>query len=194
MKIILTRHGETEENKLGIIQGHLPGKLSKEGIDQAKRLAKRLSKEHIDHIYSSDLARAADTAKEIAKYHPNVKVELRDELKERHFGSFQGKTLREVGWDKPSDVQPADGETTIELSKRADSFIKNVIRNHDKEDTILIVCHDIIGNMIIASITNKRIKGFKDIKPLGNTSVSIFEIWEDKKHKIHLFNCTKHLE
>ena len=66
MKLIITRHGETEENKAGIIQGHLPGHLSEAGIEQAKKVAFRLKDEKINFIYSSDLDRAADTAKEIA--------------------------------------------------------------------------------------------------------------------------------
>jgi len=42
MKLILTRHGETIENQKGIMQGHLPGHLSKQGVEQAKKLALRL--------------------------------------------------------------------------------------------------------------------------------------------------------
>ena len=67
MKLILTRHGETVDNIKGILQGQNPGKLSENGIQQAKQLALRLKNENIDAIYSSDLARAADTAKEIYK-------------------------------------------------------------------------------------------------------------------------------
>jgi probable phosphoglycerate mutase len=42
MKLILTRHGETEENKAGIIQGQGIGRLSDEGKNQAKKIALRL--------------------------------------------------------------------------------------------------------------------------------------------------------
>jgi broad specificity phosphatase PhoE len=70
MRLILTRHGETEENKLGIVQGHMQGTLSKEGIHQAEKLAERLRKEKIDAIFSSDLKRAVDTSKIILSYHP----------------------------------------------------------------------------------------------------------------------------
>lgn len=76
MKLIITRHGETEENKAGIIQGYLPGHLSKTGIEQAKKVVLRLKDEKIDFIYSSDLDRAANTAKEIAKFHPDVPIEF----------------------------------------------------------------------------------------------------------------------
>src|SRR3989344_5231524 len=100
MRLILTRHGETIENKMGIIQGHLPGKLSKLGKEQAKKLAKRLKNEKIDFIYSSDLARAADTAKEIAKFHPIIPVEFVEDLRERYLGSFQGTKTNEIHDDK----------------------------------------------------------------------------------------------
>jgi probable phosphoglycerate mutase len=90
MKIILTRHGETIENRMGIAQGHLPGKLTEKGIGQAKKLALRLKDEKFDAIYSSDLARAADTAKEIIKFHPNVNAHFVKELRERNIGEFEG--------------------------------------------------------------------------------------------------------
>ena len=91
MRLILTRHGETEENKIGIMQGHLPGKLSAEGIEQAQKLALRLKDEKIDFIYSSDLARASDTAKEIASFHPHAPIKFVEDLRERNLGEFQGK-------------------------------------------------------------------------------------------------------
>lgn len=90
MKLIITRHGETEENKSGIFQGHLPGKLSPLGIEQAKKLALRLKDENIDFIYSSDLIRSSDTAKEIAKFYPNTPIKFVKELRET-FGGTSGK-------------------------------------------------------------------------------------------------------
>jgi broad specificity phosphatase PhoE len=52
-------------------------------------LAARLSSERIDRIVSSDLARAADTAREIAGRHPGALVEFTEELRERHLGQWQ---------------------------------------------------------------------------------------------------------
>ena len=65
MILTLVRHGETIENKEKIIMGQLDGTLSELGIQQAKKLAERLKDERFDYIFSSDLARAANTAKEI---------------------------------------------------------------------------------------------------------------------------------
>ena len=68
MRLILTRHGETEDNVKEILQGQAGGKLTAKGIEQAKKLALRLKKEKIDKIYVSDLKRAVDTAKELHAY------------------------------------------------------------------------------------------------------------------------------
>lgn len=51
MRLIITRHGETEESMAGIIQGHLPGKLSADGIEQAKKVAFRLKDETLEDLY-----------------------------------------------------------------------------------------------------------------------------------------------
>lgn len=83
MRLIITRHGETLENMEGIVQGHMHGTLSKKGIEQAEKLAKALKDEQIDYIYSSDLKRASDTAREISKFHKNVPFQLTKDLRER---------------------------------------------------------------------------------------------------------------
>ena len=137
MKLILTRHGETEENAAGILQGHLPGKLSVTGIKQAKKVALRLKDEKFDIIYSSDLARAANTAKEIAKYHPNTQIKFVENLRERNFGELEGKKGSDFGWgakDKKEDrIQPKEGETMEDVYKRAETFLHEMIHKHNKE-------------------------------------------------------------
>ncbi len=193
MKLIITRHGETEENKAGILQGHLPGKLSALGISQAKKVALRLKDEKIDFIYSSDLARASDTTKEIAKYHPGVPIELVKDLRENYLGEWQGKTKKELGLTanrRVREISPKDGETSEELFNRARNFLHRVLAKHRK-DTVLFVGHRQINKSMMTRITGK---GMSSIGSLHNTSITIFEIAEDKTHKIHVFNCIKHLD
>ena len=57
-KLYLARHGETEWNRIRRVQGSTDTELNAEGIRQARKLAKRLSKESINIIYSSSLKRA----------------------------------------------------------------------------------------------------------------------------------------
>jgi len=196
MKLIITRHGETEENKAGIIQGHLPGHLSETGIKQAKKVALRLKDEKIDFIYSSDLDRAKNTAKEIAKFHPDVPIKFVKDLREKFFGEWQGKSKKELGFDKAKSVTaifPKDGETSEELFNRASNFLHKVLSQHHN-DTILFVGHNGINKAMIVVIIGKSPENIKSIERQHNTSINIFEIDEYKNHKILCFNCKKHLD
>jgi broad specificity phosphatase PhoE len=196
MKLIITRHGETEENKAGIIQGHLPGHLSKTGIKQAKKVALRLKDEKIDFIYSSDLDRAANTAKEIAKFHPDVPIEFVKDLREKFLGEWQGKSKKELGFTSNTSLVeffPKDGETSEELFNRASNFLHKILSQYHN-DTVLFTAHNGINKAMIAVITGKSPEDIKSIENLHNTSICVFEIDEDKNHKIHVFNCKKHLD
>jgi len=196
MKLIITRHGETEENKAGIIMGHLHGTLSENGKEQAKKVALRLKEEKIDAIYSSDLARSSDTAKEIAKYHPKTPLIFAKDLREKYLGEWQGKNKKDLGFTSNTslvELSPKDGETNEELFNRARDFLHKTLLVH-VNDTVLFVGHNGIGKALIAVITGKKFNDIKAIENLHNTSINIFDINEDKSHKIHLFNCSKHLE
>ena len=198
MKLILTRHGETIENQKGIIQGHLPGKLSKCGIEQAKKLAIRLKNEKIDVIYSSDLARAADTAKEIVKFHPDVPVYFIKELREKHMGEFQGKTDVEIGIEKARKLgklfpQPKGGETLDQVHSRANGFYEDILCKYEGE-TVLAVGHGCINLHLMSVIMNKPFMDIVQMVDVKNTSINIFEIDKDKNLQIHILNCTKHLK
>lgn len=187
MRLILTRHGETIENQENIIQGQTHGTLSPEGISQAEKLALRLKDEKIDYIYSSDLNRALNTAKTIAEFHKNIPLILAKELREWNLGELQG--MKRDG----RDLEPKQGETKEELFKRGHDFINKIIKKHI-DDSVLLVGHNGINKAIIASIIGKTLEQSKDIERQKNTAVTIFEINKDKKHHIHVFNCTKHLE
>ena len=56
--VYLVRHGETQENREGIMQGHLDTELNAAGLDQARRTADALDRVHFAAAHSSDLARA----------------------------------------------------------------------------------------------------------------------------------------
>lgn len=190
MKLILTRHGQTEENKAGIMQGHLPGTLSELGREQARRVAERLKDVHIDKIYSSDLRRAAETAKEIAKHH-DCAIEFTEELRERDIGEYSGKKKTEVGLDLSksiSELNAKDSEAIDRLVKRAKRFLQKIMEAH-KDETILVVGHNVINRGLIGNITNKTID---EAGRMGNTAITIFEI-EEKNHKIIIDNCSAHL-
>lgn len=178
------------------MQGHLPGKLSREGIEQAEKVAMRLKDEKIDYIYSSDLARAADTAREIAKYHPEAKIEFTKEIREINLGEYTGKKKSDFDFDKMdsklSYPDPKGGETSKELFERAQKFIYEIIKKHPK-DCVLLVGHNGINKNLMTVVMGKGLEEVKEIEKQHNTSVNIFEIDEDGNHKIHALNCIEHL-
>jgi broad specificity phosphatase PhoE len=196
MRIILTRHGETIENKEGRFQGHLPGKLSTKGIDQAKKLALRLEKEKFDYIFSSDLARAADTAKEIAKVHKDTPIEFTQKLRERNLGELQGKKKEDLGLDPKKLVagiiESKEGETQREMYNRAKQFI-NRLRERFSDENVLLVGHNGINLALIGNILGKPFEEYLKIEPQLNCAVTIFQLDEKNPSKIELWNCIKHL-
>jgi broad specificity phosphatase PhoE len=197
MRIILTRHGQTVENAEGRFIGHLPGKLSELGKEQARKLAHRLKDEKIDYIYSSDLARAADTAKEIAKYHPNAPIKFVRELREKCVGELEGKKIADFGWDpkelKAATIESEEGETTEELYERAKNFLSFLMENHPN-DTVLLAGHNGINVTLTTILLGKGCENINDLDNLQHTGVSVFETEKDGNWKMQIYNCTKHLE
>lgn len=197
MKLIITRHGETEENEAGILQGHIPGKLSKQGLKQVELLGKRLAKEKIDYIYSSDLARSADTAKEIARHHKGVDLVFTKKLRERHLGVYQGKKKKDLGLDEKSQValsvQPEGGEKMQDAYNRAKFFLESIITKN-KGKTVLLVAHGGINKLMIAILLGRELEHYDKVESQDNTSYNEFEIREDNNHKLLVSNCTKHLD
>ena len=166
MKLIITRHGETKENREGVIQGHLLGTLSELGIEQVKKLAERLKNEKIDLIFSSDLDRAKNTAKEIAKFHPKIPFELKEELRERNWGKFEGKRKNDIEYwneieakENWSDelIAKYGGETPQKTTKRIIDFKDGLLQDFQNK-IILIVTHGTIGNFLLSRLMEQNPK------------------------------------
>ncbi|GIU32887.1 histidine phosphatase family protein [Shewanella schlegeliana] len=98
MRILFCRHGETQWNKLGKLQGHLDSELSQEGVEQARLLGQHLLRYQPELIISSDLGRAQSTA---VLVNEGLKLSTLSSslLRERCFGELQG-LLREEGDDR----------------------------------------------------------------------------------------------
>jgi probable phosphoglycerate mutase len=188
MKLFLVRHGQTVENEKGLVQGHLPGALSEKGKKQAKKLALRLKGKKIDAIYSSDLARALDTAKEIANYH-KVKVRTAKELRERDMGKLVGKKMARVDLAR----MPEHVETRKSMRLRAKKFLEKVYKKHPKGN-VLFVGHAGINKALMTVILGRPAAYMGKIGYPKNTALSLFEIRAKKENLVHLIGCTKHLE
>ena len=197
MNLYIVRHGQTEENLNGIIQGHKPGELTALGIEQAKLLALRLKDQKFDAIYSSDLKRAVDTCWHVARFH-DVPVSYTALLRERCSGIFEGRR-REYLWEAEKlsglpqvDFTPEAGESFRDLRRRADLFLSN-LQALGEQKTILIVSHGGWNRMLLGIAMNKSVEESLPI-PQKNTCVNIIEYDESSGFNVNLLNCTEHLQ
>lgn len=87
-KLYLVRHGESEGNVLGIIQGHADFPLTARGREQAILLARSLNGVNFAAVYSSDLSRATETAATVASQR-ELAVKTTELLRERNFGKYE---------------------------------------------------------------------------------------------------------
>lgn len=93
--LYVVRHGTTDWNRGGYIQGHLDTPLNHEGRTQAEAAARRLVAEGAAAIYSSDLLRVYETAQIIAR-HTGLRVIQKPGLREMHFGQWQGLSFDQI--------------------------------------------------------------------------------------------------
>jgi broad specificity phosphatase PhoE len=145
--LLLVRHGETDWNRDGRWQGGSDTRLNDVGREQAEALAEQLDGE-IDVVYSSDLARARETA-EIVAAKLGLEVRLDPRLRERGFGSWEGLTTTEIEerfadahrrWLAGEGAGADDAEAFEDFSARVEDFLSDVLRLHPGEE-VLVISH-----------------------------------------------------
>lgn len=144
--LLLVRHGETDWNRDGRWQGHSDTHLNDVGREQAARLASEL--DGVDVVYSSDLARARETA-EILAARLELPVHVDPRLRERSFGTWEGKTGPEIEaafaaaharWLAGEGPGADDAEPFADFAARVQAFLAEVLERHPDEN-VLVVSH-----------------------------------------------------
>lgn len=128
LQVYLVRHGETEWNVARRIQGQSDSALTLAGECQAQRVAERVKKLGITHIFSSDLGRTRQTADIIARACGDCPVILEPDLRELNMGILEERLIdslspEEEGWrkrllDGTRDGRVPEGESMSELALR----------------------------------------------------------------------------
>lgn len=153
-RFYVIRHGETLWNTERRMQGHSDSPLTDRGLEQAQRRAKELAEVPFNEIFSSDLLRAQRTAEIIALEH-NLAVTTNNLLRERAFGSYEGKTVEEYQEQLQNMLQKMETlgekeqfsfkvseeiESDEEIMTRMITFLRHTaVAYPDK--TIGVVCH-----------------------------------------------------
>ena len=132
-ELLLVRHGETDWNAEGKLQGHTDRPLNDYGRRQAQALADRLAGENIDAVYASDLSRARETA-EIVGERLGLTVAVDADLREKNWGNWEGLTSEER-----LHIE-FEGETSEAHRDRMLSAVQRIVERHP-EGRIVVVTH-----------------------------------------------------
>lgn len=190
MKIYLMRHGETEYNRVGRLQGQSDIPLNEFGIALAEKTAEGLKDVSFDAVFSSPLQRAVETAR-IVTGGRDVKIETDERLKEIHFGIGEGVRFDEAKRDASHPVHnffcaperyfPAgEAESFDRVRERGKSFLEekifpleNRLAAEGRTDgNILIVAHGAFNRCILNRIAGIPDREFWKIN-LPNCAVSL---------------------
>ena len=128
MKVFVIRHGESENNLNKLWTGWQDAELTAKGIEDAKKAGEYLRGISFDKIYSSDLKRAQDTAKNAI---PNCIYETNMSLREVNIGSIAGTPLASIPMEQKDNISLVGytefgGESKGEFEKRVSDFMKEL--------------------------------------------------------------------
>lgn len=157
-RLYLVRHGQVRGYEECPIVGSTDVELTEVGIHQMEHLAQRLQLTEIKAIYSSDLQRSLTGARIIARHH-NVPLYALPELREMHFGAWEGLSLKVLRERFPAELDrreedmvnyrpPGDGESAAMLSERVLAALRSMIEKQAGGD-LLLVGHGGVNRVIL---------------------------------------------
>lgn len=198
-RLCLVRHGETDWNAERRLQGHLDIPLNARGLAQASSTARGLESIPFSAVYCSDLARARQTAEAIVQGR-SFRPSLQTELRERHYGIFQGKTYDESASALPDDYRrfksreadyafPGGGESLAAFARRVEGALIAIAQRHAGED-VLVVTHGGVLDIAHRLATAKPLAAARDFA-IPNAALNWLEhgeggwrliVWADVRH------------
>jgi len=154
----MVRHGQVVGYDGFPVYGHTDVEMTDVGVMQMENLAERLRLVNISAIYSSDLKRSLKGARIIARHH-DAPLHALPELREMHFGDWEGLTLTEIREHFPDELEkrktdllnyqnPGEGESVELLSERVMNCFKSILEDQEGND-ILLVGHGAVNRVIL---------------------------------------------
>jgi len=181
-RLLIWRHGRTEWNAVGRMQGQSDVALDETGVRQAHEAAPLLAAEQPDSIVSSDLARARDTAAALAGL-TRLPVAVDKRLRETYFGPWQGLTTGEIAERYPDEYArwtsgkgfTVDGaETPAEVAVRMVAAIEDALAATD--GTLVVVTHGAAARRAVGGLLGWDDDVVGKLGPLGNCR------WTELRH------------
>ena len=201
MKIYLIRHGQTDWNLEGKIQGRHDVSLNKTGLKQAELLAMGMDKRPVVQIFSSRQKRALETAQAVGR-RQHVAVTVIDGLEEVEFGEWEGKTWDEISREypeefkvwctEPAEIVPPGGESRPQIYRRIGNALNEILRR--SRGDIAIVSHGAALAYMVSLMLEKEL-GDHDEIIVKNASISTVE-YDRETGKFHMAeaNDVSHLK
>ena len=152
-RLVLWRHGETEYNAAGRMQGHLDVPLTPTGWNQARFAVPALVRFDPEIVVASDLRRATDTATVFTEA-SGVPLRIDKRLRETYLGQWQSLTTEDIegrwpeglaAWHSDATLAPPDGESRVDVADRTAEVVAELDEEFD--DTVMLCVH---GGVIIA--------------------------------------------
>lgn len=206
MKLYFVRHGRTEWNEEGRIQGaNGDSPLLESSIQQLEALGQHLSQTYFDAAYSSDLPRAVHTAQILLKQnqHP-ITLQETPALREWRLGRLEGRKIMELKALYPEEMRAFrhnlsqfhhnlfDAESLSDTTKRTCDFVKSL---KGKElDTVLIVGHGANLTASIRTLLGNKPEELRKNGGLDNASVTILTTDDFEHYLLETWNDTSYLE
>jgi broad specificity phosphatase PhoE len=169
--LLLARHGETDWNRERRWQGHADLPLNDLGRRQAAELAEAVAGRGIDALYSSDLARARETAAIVGE-RLALPVSVDPELREIDVGEWSGLMTPEIEQRFPEGLRRhaeggdgwEEGETHDELQERVVAAVERIAAAHEGE-TVLVVAHGGVIRALLAHAEGVPLPEFRRTRP-----------------------------
>jgi broad specificity phosphatase PhoE len=202
LRIYIARHGQNEDNANGVLNGHRDMPLTDIGRAQAQEIANKIKEAGLrfDHIFSSPLSRALDTAKTIAATINGPEPEILGKLIERDFGSMTGiKQSKIEELCAPNIIKtetityflsPEGAETFPDLLARAKKLLDK-LQTQFTDGNILLVTHGDFGKMIYAYYYNLMWQDVLTLFHFGNSEMLLLS-HDSEAGQAHVFTILQH--
>lgn len=193
VRLVLVRHGESEWNAAGILQGHGGPGLTARGRAQATATARLLAREgpSVLAIARSDLPRVVETAAPTEDLVSVAPVVVDERLREIDVGSWSGLTRSQAAaadpdgfaaWARGTDIAPGGGETFAALRQRVVDALAAVVArveqrpNPGRTQTVLVFTHGGPIRVAVAAGLGLPAGGHRSVTSVANCSVSVLDV------------------